>query len=314
MPSFDGGHYFLTVLAPIEDRLVEHDGMKSSAIHMVRSALATLPTARQTEATEWLRLGSPFARAKRTHFARFVVIDDVVYNGRNPMNALLMALRKVNPVLAQPHDRLSTPYLLFAADFDARSAEPAEVRSYLAELWGTMQAELTQIFQYCVGFGAVKDAGGFADYVMACEIDTTMPFNDYWIDPPPFASLKTTLLTVVGGVVLVALAAIILLHSDVGWPWHAAIPFGLVLFAALLFIPYQLVIRNGRVPFPTAPDSDLRSVLKALYLQQKFVRLAIAAQGLEDAEIHRLFGAFLAEHRPGDLDAPTQEPGIIRAA
>ena len=40
-------------------------------------------TALQTPATEHIGLNSPFARDGRTHFARFAVIDDAAYNGRD---------------------------------------------------------------------------------------------------------------------------------------------------------------------------------------------------------------------------------------
>jgi hypothetical protein len=313
MPNFDGGHYFLTVLAPIEtERLVEHDGMRSSAVHMVQSVLATLPTARQNEATEWLRLGSPFARSTRTHFARFVIINDAVFNGRDAINALRIALAGPNPVIPKPSDRLTTPFLLFAADFDAASAEPAELRSYLAELWATMQAELVAILQYCVGFGAVRDADGFADYIIACQIETTMPFNDYWVGPPPLTSLKGPLLNTIGIVALVALVAIPVLHWAAGWPWRWSILAALVGFLAVaLGAAYQMVLQRGQTPFPRAPNSDLPSVLKALYLQQNFTGLAIAAQGQDDAALYALFGQFLADHRPAELAGPTQAPGVI---
>ncbi len=70
-------------------------------------------------------------------------------------------------------------------------------------------------------------------------------------------------------------------------------------------------MRKGKEAFPTAPDSDLRSVLKALYLQQKFTDFAIQNQGVDDTALQKNFGAFLDEHKPGDLDNPTQHPGVI---
>ena len=73
-------------------------------------------------------------------------------------------------------------------------------------------------------------------------------------------------------------------------------------------------MRTGNKPFPTAPDSDLRSVLKALYLQQKFTDFAIQNQGADDTALQTNFGAFLDEHKPGDLDNPTQQPGVISSS
>ena len=67
------------------------------------------------------------------------------------------------------------------------------------------------------------------------------------------------------------------------------------------------------MPFPAAPDSDLPSVLKALYLQQRFQEFAVAEQGAGDAALHAAFGRFLAKHRPDDLGWPTQEAGVVRS-
>ena len=36
------------------------------------------------------------------------------------------------------------------------------------------------------------------------------------------------------------------------------------------------IVAKAQAPLPTAPDSDLPSVLKALYLQQRFTDFAIA--------------------------------------
>ena len=59
---------------------------------MVRERLLRLPTARQSEGAQD---ATPTARSRRnlrTHFARFVVIDDAVFNGRDAGNALSVPL------------------------------------------------------------------------------------------------------------------------------------------------------------------------------------------------------------------------------
>src|SRR3569832_1563792 len=79
MPTFDGGHCFLTALIPIETTDVDdRGGWKSSHVQMVREALAVLPTAHQSAVTETLHCNSPFAKCTKTHFARLVVLDDVI--------------------------------------------------------------------------------------------------------------------------------------------------------------------------------------------------------------------------------------------
>jgi hypothetical protein len=316
MPNFDGGHYFLTVLAPIRnDKLFDHGGIKSSPVHMVRAVLATLPRAQQSPITGTLTLNSPFARNRRTHFARFAVIDDVIYNGRNTTDSLKATLLGLNPMIAQPVDELSSPYLLFAADFDATSGNPAELRSYLTELWGSMQEEMQSILRYCRGFDGVTDASKFADYIMACQIETTMPFNDYWIDAAPLPTIPSAVLYGPPGITGVATLAALLLRAlgAGGWAWGAIAGVAFLGFIASLIFVYWLVMDRGRRPFPTAPDSSLASVLKALYLQQNFIRFAVETQGADNPTLHRKFGEFLALHAPSNLESPTQERGVIKS-
>ncbi len=318
MANFDGGHYFLTVFAPVKTGVVERDG-RSNRSHeqLLRKTLAELPTARQTRfSAEIGGKNSPFSRNKRTHLARFAVLDDVIYNGRNATGALSGG---GNPIIPQPVDRLNCPYLLFAAEFDAATADEADLDSYLDELWLTMEPELRAIFQHCVGFENVSTSGSFIDYIKQCQIETTMPFNDYWRGVPPLKDLqlgpllkKFALLAVIG---LAAPWVIDFFVGSVDWSAGYKIGASAVLFVLALVmaivVTYSAVMRAGNKPYPTAPDSDLKSILKALYLQQQFIDFAIQNQGVNDAVLHENFGAFLNKHKPGDLDTATQKPGVI---
>jgi hypothetical protein len=312
MPNFDGGHYFLTVLLPIpNDRLVPGTG--SSAVHLVRKALATTPTACQSEPTEALGLNSPFARSTRTHFARFVVIDDLAYNGRDRRDALQIALRRIDPVVAQPSDTLPWPYLLFAADFDAASGEPEELAGYLGELWHTMEADLRAIFGYCAGFDRVDDAASFVRFIEAGQIETTMPFNDYWTTAPSLPKRALVKALALPLALLVAdVGLCVWLARGWGLAWWLATGLGLALAIAILVVAKRSIVRHGAVAFPAAPDSDLPSILKALYLQQHFTQFAIAVQGKSDADLRLHFDAFVDRHRPADRTGPTQTPGVLR--
>jgi hypothetical protein len=315
MPNFDGGHYFLTVLVPVRtDVLVTDDGQTCSPVAALHRALLVLPTALQSPETERIGINSPFSRATRTHFARFAILTDVVFNGRNPRNSLQVALRGPNPVLAEPVDQLPCPYLMFVADFDARSGDESELRSYLDELWRTMSRELTSIFDTCEGFKGIKDSRGFQDYVLRCQIETTMPFNDYWTETPrlPSLSVETLIWPPLAAAAVTALAVLLGLFH--GGPWFGIAALGLAALAVSLFVAYRRVMRQGAEPFPTAPDSDLPSVLKALYLQQAFTRFAIDNQGRDDAALHAAFGKFLAEHKPADPSGPTQPAGVVRSS
>lgn len=311
MLNLDGGHYFFTAAVPVCNKgTVEHQGMKSSPIHMVREALETLPTALQSHAAEDVGIQSPFARSTRTHFARFIVLDQPAYNGRDHSDAVLNAIDGTDLLKAQPHDVLACPYLLVAIDFDPADASGAgEPRAYFEHLWGVMAEELKAIFAYCYGFGRVRDAASFADFILPCQIETTMPFNDYyWTDPLPLTSMSKLWLAAipVAGFVLPLLGA--LLHK---WSWGMGVLFAILLLIVGVVIDYGLIMRRGGKPFP-ASGATLPLVLKSLYLQQAFARFAAEQQDGDAAGDGAAFRAFLQAHRPNDLAGPTQPPGVIR--
>jgi hypothetical protein len=309
MPNLDGGHYFFTALVPVCNvGIVEHEGMKSSPIHMVREALETLPTALQSHAAEKIGIQSPFARSLRTHFARFVVLDQPFYNGRDHADALVSAIKGTDLLEAQPSDSLACPYLLVMIDFDPVDADgKGEPRAYFEHLWPLVPDALTAIFTYCYGFSKVTDAHSFADFILGCQVETTMPFNDYWIDAPPLKSMsKLTLAAIPLAGLIIPWAGVI--WAD--WEWWAALLLGLALAVVGLLVDYRLVMTRGAQSFPSS-DASLEQVLKALYLQQAFTRFAIAQQD-NPAPAGPAFRAFLARHRPRDLGGPTQKPGVIR--
>jgi hypothetical protein len=313
MPNIDGGHYFFTAVVPVCNvGIVEHQGMKSSPIHMVREALETLPTALQSHAAEKIGIQSPFARSLRTHFARLVVLDQPLYNGRDHADALVSTIKGTDLLKAEPDDQLSCPYILVMIDFDPLADESKEPRAYFEELWTLMPRELTAVFQYCYGFSDVKpaDPASFADFILPCQIETIMPFNDYWIGAPPLTSISRTAL------IAIPLAGLLLPLIVAGFDmlgWCTAILLGIVLALLGLLIDYWLVMRKGRKPFPPAPNSTLRDVLKALYLQQAFTRFAAEQQDRDFAASGAAFREFLARNDPANLDGPTQPPGVIRS-
>src|SRR5258708_6237054 len=183
MANFDGGHYFLTVLAPIATTLrVDEQGRHRSPAHLIREELAFLPNAERTKASAGGGGDdTPFARVPRTHFARLFVLDDVVYNGRLPSDVLLDTVKgalKPRPPLttAQPVDRLPAKYLVFAAAFDATSGARPERDSYLTALWDEMSGPLIRIFVNCDGFDGVATAAQFCDYIEKCQVESTLPF------------------------------------------------------------------------------------------------------------------------------------------
>jgi hypothetical protein len=334
MPNLDGGHYFLTVLAPIQvDTIVGPVvGRSYSHQHQLAQKLALMATGRQTAASPADAWQSPFAKNQLNHFARFVIINGPTFNGRVSPDALLGAARDINPLTPQPVDQLNTPYLLFAADVDAPGGE-ASVRAYTDTLWRTMQEDLKIIFEHCDGFVGVDSADKFHDYIKRCQVETTMPFNDYWLDG--LAVPKTRLPTgpvlwvaAIAGIAVLAWLAALLLNGifavfgvDGGFAESVAkvvalgtviIPLliGVVLVAAFALLRW--VLQRGSVPFPAAPGADLPTVLKSLFLQQQFTRFATEVQGLDDNVLFQRFGAFLDAVKPSET-GPTQEPGEVRA-
>ncbi|MBR0655266.1 hypothetical protein [Plastoroseomonas arctica] len=320
MPNFDGGHYFLTALIPVRTDPCE-DPRSSVSItshaHALREVLASLPTALQTPATEKIGVNSPFARCGRTHFARFAVLDDVAFNGRaqrDPIWATLRAAIKRPYAPSDTVDSLPCPYLIFVADFDAPDGEPETMESWARDLFEMIEPELRAILQHCHGYERVTGAAGFARLLRACQVETTMPFNDYWSVAPKLktVNLLETLAPSLAGLVMLVLGG--LLWAFNGAPfWRYLTQIGLVVLPAGLVWAWYAVTRAGKKPFPTAPRSDLQSVLKALYLQQHFTRFAIAQQGAGPATLHAAFATFLATHQPGNPAMPTQPRGVVRS-
>lgn len=316
MPSFDGGHYFLTALIPVRMDPVESAttaGSVTSHLHALREVLAALPTALQSPATERIGINSPFARDGGTHFARLFVVDDVAFNGRNPRDPIKVALRGPPPSQFDPVDRLGGAYLAYVTDFDAADGDPATVEAYLRGLWGVMEPAWRGILQHCHGYERVSDAQGFAKLIRACQVETTMPFNDYWEGAPPLQplSLKPFIYAAVAGAALLLLGLLVAIFAKGTWLWVALA--GFVILLATIALAFMRVTGEGTKPFPMAPRSDLPGVLKALYLQQRFTRFAIEAQGDDAAALHARFGAFLSQHKPGDVAAPTQPRGVVRS-
>lgn len=134
--------YGLTVLTPILG------GRLTGAQHAaaIRAVLASQPNGS----------ASPFARVPMTHFARWVVIDDV-------------------PTLDAPalEDHLASNYLLFVAEFDG------PLDPYLEFLVTAIPSVLDEIYSHCVAFPGVTDVREFTRYIKRCQVETTLLFGGY---------------------------------------------------------------------------------------------------------------------------------------
>jgi len=340
MPNFDTGHYFLTTLAPIKTGTTKSLlGDKISFKQDLRTILSLLPTASQSSATEMINHDSdrcsPFSRNLRTHFCRFMILDDVIYNGRVGKNPIVSAVKNENLLIPEEIDHLNCSYLMFVADIDAvlndgdplpknlsQQEQDAVREAYAHQLWKTMKFEIQKIYSNCVGFDRVKDAKGFANYLRRCQIETTMPFNDYWLNPPEFDPLPVKKL-----VTLVLTPFVITLLGLVGWifqmeqvpilhwffNWTPSWTFlgGFVATSLTILAALFYTLKYGNRPFPAGKYADLPSVLKSLLVQQTFSNFVVASQGKSDAELHQAFGEFLAKQKPSDKRSPRQAPGVI---
>lgn len=333
MADLDSGHIFLTTFAPIKVGAPEDDP-HASYEQRVRIALAMLPTAHQSPVTARGAFNSPFSRNCRNHLARMFVLHDVVYNGRVTQNPIVSQLEGVNTAIPQSVDRLKTPYLIFCADVDAitQDGDPLptdltpqkqqEVRaSYARLLWDTMKEELVDIYSNCYGFEAVKTADDFASYLERCHVETTMPFHDYYLALPSFHTLP--LKPLIYGVLtpfvvgLVALALWLFGWGSLpvlGWSSLFTAVAALLLGVGLAVLAIRYAIRNGEKPLAPGTYDDLPSVLKGVYMQQKFSEFFIEQQGASADELYGAFGAFAAAHKPEDRHAMTQKPGVISSA
>jgi hypothetical protein len=133
-----GQAYGLTVMTPILE------GHESALAHY----LSTLGTGS----------ASPLASVSGTHFARWVVIGDVVYEGGR-----------------QRPEHLRVGRLLFTSNFDGLP-EP-----YLEELRTGLGEVADQVWTHCAGYPgcADADADAFAAYMRSHQIESSLFFAAY---------------------------------------------------------------------------------------------------------------------------------------
>jgi hypothetical protein len=134
--NVSGGAYSLTVLTPVRPERL--------------NALAQHLDALQGGAN------SPLARVRDTHFARWVIIDDVVYEGP-----------------PQRRDRLATPRLLFTSNFDGG------LDGYLEAMRAGFGEDADAIWGHCAGYPGRDDSGRWAAWFRAHQVDSALFFAAY---------------------------------------------------------------------------------------------------------------------------------------
>lgn len=141
MANQSGQSYGLTILSPIKRGYVK--GIAHDLV--IRKYLSHMPNGQV----------SPFAKVSGTHFARLVVMDDVVFVG-SPSR----------------EEHLKSSYLIFTADFDG------DLDKYLQSMAREIPEELDAIWSNCVEYPGAADAGKFAKYMKRCQVTTTFYFSD----------------------------------------------------------------------------------------------------------------------------------------
>ena len=117
-----------------------------------------------------------------------------------------------------------------------------------------MGPEPRAVFGSCLGFDAARGREGFAAHIARGQVETTMPFNDYRIDPPNLPTLSVGLLAALAlGLPLLSGAAAWLL----GGGWMLAVAAGLLELVAGLWAAYRLVVSRGARPLPAGAGGVL---------------------------------------------------------
>ena len=141
MANQSGQIYGLTILSPIR----ENDRIEICHATALRWYLASLPKDHT----------SPFARVSSTHFARLVVMDDVVFVGAPARE-----------------EHLKSRYLVFETNFDG------DLDTYLTRMAREIPEVVESVWKHCVGYPGVTDPAAFAAYMKKCQIETTFFFAD----------------------------------------------------------------------------------------------------------------------------------------
>jgi hypothetical protein len=99
---------------------------------------------------------SPLARTETTHFARWMILTDLVYQG---------------PPQLPDHPR--SPYLIFISNFDG------DRDRYLTDLLRVMPDEAEDIWSNCVGWPGARDLPAAVAYLRHNQIRTTFFVSAY---------------------------------------------------------------------------------------------------------------------------------------
>jgi len=106
------------------------------------------------------------AKVPDTYLCRFFVLSNVAYQGKP---AILEGLK--------------SQYLVFVADIHG------DRDTYLKGMWAHAETFIKNAWKHCVDFGSVDSAASFVDYIVRCQVTTTLYF-DGSTDKPLAEQLK----------------------------------------------------------------------------------------------------------------------------
>jgi len=135
--NVSGQAYALTVLTPIIDG---HETQLAQYLNGLQSGEQ-----------------SPLAAVPGTHFARWVVIDDVIYEGPDQGE----------------REHLQHSRLLFTSNFDGK------LDPYLDALRTGLGESADAIWGHCIGYPRGDDADAFAKYLRHHQVGTSLFFASY---------------------------------------------------------------------------------------------------------------------------------------
>ena len=185
---------------------------------------------------------------------------------------VVQGLRKIDPIVPQPVRSLSTPYLFFSADFNCIHGDDRDLESYL-ETYGE-RCSRRSARSFNIARDSKRSIGPtFTAFIKRGQVETTMPFHDYWVEAPKLPSLPcpgwaVAPLSVVSASRWICSICSLIFHG------HVLLAFTDHRRGHLTFGLYKFVMVRGAAPF-RRHRRDLPGVLKSLYLQKEFTRFAI---------------------------------------
>jgi len=346
---FDGATYVLTSLIPIsiktfgstreqpankatasqseivpteheEACIVDHEQPLSS-LQYLREILTGLPTSNDfpdniSDAVKQWK--APASRNGRTHFMRWVVINDLNYNGRPRQSALkewIDSLLGHELTDAQQQDRLSRPMLLFNVIFDTKDGSDKSVDNYLQGLWRCMKPELKHILPCLAGFEPDNACSSFVSLIKRHQIQPAFSWQDYqWQeDSPTKGRLGTAVLSSAAVAVIIVLVAMHWATGQRGWT-ETLISATIVITSWQWLKQHVQSLINMPYPAPASPFSkeeqveslQLNHIRKAIFLRDQMVAFLANLQSVSPEKyserLYAEFGEFIESYKPFDTN------------